>query len=160
METQKAVMLVVIGSFLAFAVAVAFCGCATTVPAPTTVGTSVLPVQPDPAPVVVEDVGPRFLSLVAKFGQVERDYDCELAEEAVEQRVSYILERAGVPQPENLVVKMIRPSSLCADPLTDDGFIRLAEIGLTMRWRNISSAHFAQAKALLDDLRYVSSILP
>lgn len=167
MKTVKVVLLVAIIAFLAFVVVASFCGCATSIPPVSTtaeMAQTLTAVEPaamsDLAPVSdADDAGPRLLAANIKFGQVEREDDCELPEDSVEQHVAYILKRAGVPQPDNLTVKMLRQSSLCEE-LPGDGFVHLAEIGITMRWRSISSNHFARAKTLMEDMRFVSSILP
>jgi len=112
--------------------------------------------------VLAGDIGPRLLAANVKFGQVEKDGDCEISEGSVEYHVSYVLGRAGIPRPDQIIVKMLKQSSLCEKPehRFEEGPPHLAEVGVTMRWLRISSGAFARAKTLMEDMQFVSSILP
>lgn len=152
----------VIGMFLV----TAFCGCAASIPpSRTTVEVEQMFIAPSAPAVLVaketdaDGAGPRFLAVNIKFGQIEIEDDCLLPEDSVERHLAYILGRAGVPQPDNLVVTMLRPSSLC-EAVEKNSSVRLGRFGVMMRWSRISGEHFAMARGMFEEAQRVSAILP
>ncbi len=146
-------------------------GCATSVPSTTTtVEVTRMPIAAPDTTVTttsaasvpdIDDVEPRLLAANIKFGQIESDGDCELPEDAVERHIAFAFGHAGVPAPDNIIVRMDEPSSLC-EPKDDGGFVHLGKFAVTMWWKpeSISGGQLFLAQSIMEDIKKMSAILP